>query len=170
MHLIQRLCSLAAAAFFSGIALSQTPANPNSNAPSAFIGMVPVHITLSVANIDVERDWYEKTFGFKVALTYNENPNQSLVRVAIPGFGIDLIQAKSSTRSMPRTPSNQQQGYVHIAFAVSDLNAAFAALKAMNADVTSQPNAKGGIDVVLVRDPEGNEIEFFNRSSEWAGN
>jgi catechol 2,3-dioxygenase-like lactoylglutathione lyase family enzyme len=172
MSFTQRLCSLAAAAaFFSGVALPQSPASPNPDVPPAFSGMTPMHITLSVASIDVERNWYEKALGFKQSRTVNENPNQTLIRVVIPGFGIDLIQAKGSTRSTPRTPSNLQQGYVHMAFTVADINAALAALKAINADVTpGQPDAKGAIDMLLVRDPEGNELELFSRSSIWIGN
>ena len=177
MSFIQRLCSVwvcslaAAAALFFGVALSHAPASPNPDVPSVISGMTPIHITLSVASIDVERHWYEKVFGFKVSRTVNENPNQTLVRVVIPGFGIDLIQAKGSARSMPRTPSNQQQGYVHMAFTVADVNAALAALKAINADVTpGQPDAKGAIDMLLVRDPEGNELEIFDRTSIWIGN
>ena len=96
---------------------------------------------------------------------------QTLVRVAIPGFGIDLIQAKNSSRSMPGTPTNLQQGYVHLAFTVRDINTALAALRSINADVTTgRPDAKGKIDMLLVRDPEGNELELFDQSSIWAGN
>ena len=68
MNPIHKWCIFVVATFLSfGIAQSQTLASPKTDSASVFIGMKPVHITLSVANIEVERIWYAKAFGFKVS-------------------------------------------------------------------------------------------------------
>jgi len=127
-------------------------------------GLVPHHVTISVENFDRVSEWYVRALGFKPAPRSDSNPDFLNQHVSIPGYRIDLIQYKGSTRPSPVNPLYLRQGWIHIAFSVPDLSAAFKELQALNVDVRADnKDAKGVPTRLVVHDPEGNEIELFSR-------
>jgi catechol 2,3-dioxygenase-like lactoylglutathione lyase family enzyme len=137
------------AAFWSPAA-AQSTQNP--------LQLRPDHATASVANIDRAVQWYEEMLGFKV-VNRGERPNgMRFADLAIPGFGIGLVQ--NAATSAP-SASNGRSGWIHIVFSVPDPARAFAALKSRGADVTTRGNpAPAQITTFLLHDSEGNEIEI----------
>ena len=116
-------------------------------------GLKGDHVTISVENLDREVAWFERELGFKPT-AHVEHPDRKSVHVENGNYRIDLMKYNGSKRT-PADPIYLQQGYVHLALSVPDLAAAGAALK------TIDPSATVSATTILVRDPEGNEIEIF---------
>ena len=145
--------------------MTQVSSAQGVDAPAVGLrGLTADHVTLSVANIDRESQWYERVLGFKVAHSFDDNPENLVRQLRIPGYGIDLVQYKGSKRPEPSDPKFLQQGWVHIAFSLADLPAALVDLRAANADVWIGSKDAAGVPTRLnLHDPEGNEIELFKR-------
>ena len=123
----------------------------------------------AIACRDVRRlaGWYCETFGMRV-LTQNDADPPAMVI----GFGetltgggavIELMPAKDPG-SDPATFARFQPGLRHVAFRVSDFEAAHAKLRAAGVAFTTDPGeAVGGGRTVLFRDPEGNELQIVQR-------
>ena len=158
------------AVFIAGVALvlgllvgpgiAQT--NITQNVP--ITGIVMDHVTLSVESLDHESDWYERVMGFKVTKRSSPSADMLTRQLRVPGFRIDLIQYKGSTRPATVVPPYLRQGWVHIAFSVPDLEDALKQLRALEPDVTIGSRDGAGVPTrLVVHDPEGNEIELFGR-------
>jgi catechol-2,3-dioxygenase len=168
--LIQTLPRMLASPWVAGILLcagSLTQAGQAQSAPAAGLsGLAADHVTLSVANMGRESEWYERVLGFKVARSFDDNPENLVRQLRIPGYGIDLVQYKGSKRPAPSDPKFLQQGWVHIAFNVADLPSALVDLQAAKADVWIGSKDATGVPTRLnLHDPEGNEIELFKRKN-----
>jgi len=132
--------------------------------PAPLTGLDPDHATISVENMGTERNWYERVLGFRVSRVFDTNPDFVNVQLSLPGgYRIDLIKFKGSSRPAPVDPRYLEQGWVHIAFSVPDLTAAWKALQDHKTDVAADKDASGVPTRLVVHDPEGNEIELFNR-------
>jgi catechol 2,3-dioxygenase-like lactoylglutathione lyase family enzyme len=155
-----------------GVAFTQQPAADDAQAPPVS-GLVPDHATLSVANIQVEAEWYGRVLGFKPLSKSGESDLMNW-HLVIPGYRIDLIQAKGSKRPaavdpvyrsvngqmVPIDPIDLQQGWVHVVFHVEDVAAAWKQLQALHVDV-KVTKLKDGTPIQLnMLDPEGNAIEI----------
>jgi len=157
-------------------ALGQNTAdNPPSGAKArAALDLQPHHMTISVADLRPERDWYIEKLGFTPApmgpppgskqMPPPPDPNmQGATLLTIPGYRLDLIQYAGSHRATTPSPPYLAQGWVHIAFSVSNLDTAFSFLRAAGTDVKANRDQSGVIQGLLLHDPEGNEIELFSR-------
>lgn len=160
------------------VAVSIVSASPAQTAslgpvaePSVLDHMEPDHATISVQDLDRERDWYMKVFGFKV-LRHMTNPTSEVLMMAIPGYRIDLLRQQGSSRPPVLQPQALRQGWLHIVFSVppSEVEQALAVLKARGTDVkpstlSVQANQehKGAVWLLQLHDPEGNEIEIVAR-------
>jgi catechol 2,3-dioxygenase-like lactoylglutathione lyase family enzyme len=139
----------------------QTPAAPASSGPTsddfpALSAIQGDHVSISVENLDKEIEWYGKVLGFKETNRMTRAPMVN-VNLRNGSFRIDLIKYTGSKRT-PAEPVYLQQGYIHLALSVPDIPAARAALMKLD------PNVKPGNGAVIVlKDPEGNEIEIFAR-------
>lgn len=120
--------------------------------PAALSDIRIGHVTYSVQDLDREAEWYTRVLGFKETKR-NERPNMSSRNLENGHSRIDLIKYTGSKR-IAADPVYLNQGMVHLALTVPDIPTAFAALKALNTDVK-------GKDVLILHDPEGNEIEIF---------
>jgi catechol 2,3-dioxygenase-like lactoylglutathione lyase family enzyme len=164
----EKIASMLAVQFVAGsllwVALAQSSAAQAGNSQAApLTGLAPHHVTISVENLDREADWYVRVLGFKAKPRNGSNPDFLNRHVIITGYRIDLIQYKGSTRPAPVNPLYLRQGWIHIAFSVPDLPAAFKELQALNTDVRADnKDAKGVPTRLVVHDPEGNEIELFS--------
>lgn len=147
------------------ICLSQALAAQSGDTPPAPLsGLIVDHVTISVENLDRESEWYEKVLGFKITQRSETNPDFLARQLRIPGYRIDLIKYKGSTRPAAAHPLYLQQGWIHIAFNIVDLPAALSELRALNTDVTvGTQDPKGVPTRLVVHDPEGNEVEIFTR-------
>ena len=139
--------------------------------PSVLDHMQPDHATISVENLDGERDWYARVFGFKF-LRHMTNPTSEVTMMVIPGYRIDLLKQKGSSRPPVTQPQALRQGFLHIVFNVppQEVEEALKVLKARGTDVkpstlSVQANSEHGSAIWLLQlhDPEGNEIEIVAR-------
>ena len=162
------------------VAVAQEPAVGKAQPPPV-TGLVPDHAGASVANIRVEAAWYERVLGFKLLNKYNErvvgsskepsDPKFLNWHLAIPGYRIDLVQYRGSTRAPPVSPVYLHQGWVHVVFHVQDVAEALKRLQALHVkvDVTylcghnvkqAKPCANGAPIQIYFSDPEGNQLEI----------
>jgi catechol 2,3-dioxygenase-like lactoylglutathione lyase family enzyme len=135
-------------------------------APAAAVPAGPVmglkidHVTFSVADVDAEAAWLTKVFGFTVGHA-GTTPTQVYKDMMLPGFRIDLLQFKGSSRPPVKTPTPLQQGFVHLVFLVPDLKVAQAQIQAMGIEIVPQKDSTLGQVGFHFHDPEGNEFELF---------
>lgn len=123
----------------------------------------------AIACGDVRRlaEWYCETFGMRVVAQNDAEPPAIVI-----GFGetltgggavIELMPAKDPGPD-PATFARFQPGLRHVAFRVTDFDAAYAKLRAAGVAFTTEPGeAVGGGRTVLFRDPEGNELQIVQR-------
>jgi len=147
--------------FFWLVLSTPGAAQAGNTQPAPLTGLVPHHVTISVENLDRVAEWYERVLGFKLTHRSDTNPDFIVANLNIPGYRIDLVKFKGSVRPAPVDPRYLQQGWIHVAFSVPDLPAAFKQLQALNTDVTADKDANGVPTRVILHDPEGNEVEFF---------
>jgi catechol-2,3-dioxygenase len=166
----KKLSRMSAVQFVAGslicwAALAQSSAaQARDTKATALTGLAPQHITISVESLNRESEWYVDVLGFKAEPSSGGNPDFLIQHLTIPGYRIDLIKYKGSTRPAPVNPLYLRQGWIHIAFSVPDLATAFKELQALNTDVKADnKNAKGEPTRLVLHDPEGNEIELFGR-------
>jgi catechol 2,3-dioxygenase-like lactoylglutathione lyase family enzyme len=118
----------------------------------------PRTISLTVANLDREVDWYVKVLGGRETMRHHETPLEELRRVEIAGYRVDLIWHQGSSRP---TPQQYQEGYDHISFQSTDLEADFKWLGAHGIQVEPIRDPKtNAMRRMVFHDPEGNEIRI----------
>jgi catechol-2,3-dioxygenase len=116
------------------------------------------HVLFSVRDLERSKDFYTRILGFKVL---EQDPEHGGVFLSIGGLGntLDLFQSANPDAV---TPSEQQLGVRHTAFAVEtehDLEEAYHALKAAGVvilralDHVSQKS-------IYFNDPDGNLLEI----------
>lgn len=132
----------------------------------------PSHITLSVANIDKEAEWYHDVLGFKEYERVKHGSDFEHCSLEIPGvYRVDLNWQEGSARhTIPgfrqslgsgKGAGNMEQGYTHVVFKTPlSLDAVNRQLLAQHAVVAAAKDSHGAINNILVYDPEGNEIEI----------
>lgn len=139
--------------------------------PPPVAGIVPDHDAFSVANIVRDAAWYERVLGFKVVAKHGSGPDLLNWRLQIPGYSINLVQAKGSKRPPPVEPIYLRQGWIHLVFRVRDVAAALKELQALHVkvsvtylcdhDVHETKHCRNGVPIQLhFDDPEGNQLEI----------
>lgn len=104
--------------------------------------------------------WYQRILGATVAWAGAQVPRAYFLRL-----GEDLIEiGPAPAGSSPsRLPANAP-GLRHIAFSVSDFDAAVAILRAANATFTTEElSAARGARTIFFLDPEGNHLQLIWR-------
>jgi catechol 2,3-dioxygenase-like lactoylglutathione lyase family enzyme len=127
------------------------------------------HVSISVADLDAQVDWYRRALGFgEVIERYElpEPPVRTAVLQAAPGVRIEMIERNGSERTGDyRDPLDmtRSQGYGHWAVDVDDLDAAFTwLLDAGASEVWAPADAVApGARFAYIKDPEGNLIELI---------
>ena len=123
----------------------------------------------AIACFDVKKQiaWYCENLGMRVIATNGQEPPAVVIgygRTTTDGAMIEMMQIKDPG---PRadTFARFQPGIRHVAFRVTDLDAAIARLQELGVVFTmSEPGeAVGGGRTVLFRDPEGNELQIIQR-------
>ena len=132
---------------------------PDANVPPVS-GLAPDHAAISVENIDVVAEWYQRILGFKVFSRFTASPTFSGMHMVIPGYRIDLIKMTGSKRPPKPDPIYMQQGWIHVVFHVDDVAKAWKELQAHHVDVDVNKDDSGTPIQLLLHDPEGNEVEI----------
>jgi glyoxylase I family protein len=122
----------------------------------------------SIACVDLDRlaQWYCDSFGMKVVAR-----SESGRRAVLLGFddGLDagaMLELAAATQpgANPSSFGRAQPGLRHVAIRVSDFDGAYAQLRQLGVEFTTEPHdAMGGGKTVLFRDPEGNELQIVQR-------
>lgn len=136
-------------AAFASTALSAEP-NP--------LKLGPHHATISVADLDKESQWYASVLGFEKSNSF-DSPDSRGCWMVIPGYRIDLIQQKGSSKQDTRV-GPMRQGWLHVVFQTPIIEAALRRLQAAGTDVQAFKDDGGHLQRLILHDPEGNELEL----------
>ncbi|HUO21569.1 MAG TPA: VOC family protein [Caulobacteraceae bacterium] len=141
-------------------AWAQQPSAADSASPPPVTGLVPDHATLSVENLELEAAWYQRVLGFKIYSRSEANPDMRNWHLVIPGYRIDMVKFKGSHRDPDGPSVYSKQGWTHVVFHVPDVAQALKTLQALHVDTQVNRDPKGVPIQILIRDPEGNQIEI----------
>ena len=122
------------------------------------LNLTPHHATISVADLDKESQWYATVLGFEKSNSF-DNPDVRGCWMVIPGYRIDLIQQRGSSR-MDTHIGRLRQGWLHVVFQTSMIEKALKRLQAAGTDVKAFRYDDGHLQRLILHDPEGNEIEL----------
>ncbi|HLK27297.1 MAG TPA: VOC family protein [Puia sp.] len=117
------------------------------------------HIVLTVANLDVSKEFYSKILGD------NEYEDEESVMYFVGNTKLFLVQQQDKTFQSKFNP--QQIGLEHLAFGINDISI----LKNVSDDLTTNNIKHSGIHIdkhsgkekIWLDDPSGIRIEFFIR-------
>ena len=130
------------------------------------------NMALSVADAEASAAWYARHFGFAVARRMRFEPvGADVVFLEREGVRLELLQVATSRRTaaLDAEPSAHlgYLGYKAVVFTVVDLDAFTDALEVNGANVVwaLQALEPDGPRSTLVRDPDGNLINVFERTS-----
>ncbi len=126
------------------------------------LGLFVDHVTIGVADLDKQAEWYERVLGFKASPVVHRSA-YDLRQILIPGFRIDLLEQKGSARASSKPMDNDQQGLIRVAFGSHDPEAAYQRLVAQGVNAEVSRNQQDQITSVHFNDPEGNGVEIARR-------
>jgi lactoylglutathione lyase len=129
------------------------------------------HVGLAVADLAAATSWFCDVFGLAPELTLRvETIDLSIEMLIHPvhGYRLELLHRPGSgTDGKPATPGEAalRQGYGHIAFDVTDLDAAYdrAVARGARPVMPPGPSPERGVRMAFIADPEGNLIELLHR-------
>src|SRR5580704_1957282 len=132
------------------------------------------HVGLTVADLAAEALWFCDVFGLVPELALRVEPLDLSIEMLIhPGFGyrVELLHRPGSVAGgKPDTPAEAalRDGYGHVAFDVTDLEAAYdrAVVRGARPVMPPCPSPEPGVRMAFVADPEGNLVELLHRSAE----
>jgi catechol 2,3-dioxygenase-like lactoylglutathione lyase family enzyme len=125
----------------------------------------PRSITMVVADLDKEVNWYVDVLGFHEFGSSNATPNDPVRvrRVKIDGYQIHIVCFKGTA---PRVPAESFSygtllGWNHVSFGTPNLDEAYKWLTTHNVVVDAdRDKATNAISGLKFHDPEGNEIHM----------
>lgn len=127
----------------------------------------PLHVGVSVADMDASIAWYREMLGFALLRREQAPPLKSEIAFLRNGdFEIELFRHEE-TRPLPgerRAPNTDiaTQGTKHICFAAADFEGTVRALREKDADFALEPILMGEDRVCFIRDPSGVLIELMS--------
>jgi len=144
------------------------------------IGFRLDHAGLAVADLAAARAWYCEVFGLKPELTLRVEVLELDIEMLIhpehgyrlellhrPGSAAGSAAASAAGSAKPAHPGEAalREGYGHIAFDVTDLDAAFefAVARGARPVMPPGPSPERGVRMAWVADPEGNLVELMHR-------
>lgn len=133
---------------------------------SSEILLKPLHVGISVPDMDASIAWYRQMLGFR--LISDKYFAQLPARIAFlesGGFSIELFEVPGAA-PLPddrRTPNLdiRTHGTKHVAYAVEDLPGLMDALKSKGVDVAMDVFPMEGDLVAFIRDNTGNLLELI---------
>jgi len=136
------------------------------------IGFRLDHAGLAVAGLAAARAWYCEVFGLEPELTLRVDALDLDIEMLIHpehGYRLELLHrpdtAAGSAKPAHPGEASLREGYGHIAFDVTDLDAAFefAVARGARPVVPPGPSPEHGVRMAWVADPEGNLVELMHR-------
>lgn len=132
--------------------------------------MKPLHVGISVRNIQESIEWYRSVLGFELLWCRDFEDLKSQIAFLKQGdFEIELFehhnsQAIPKERLMPKEDI-QTQGTKHVAFSTDDINTLFDSFKTKGVDIVFGPVESPPKDAMFgfIRDPSGVLIEFIQK-------
>jgi catechol 2,3-dioxygenase-like lactoylglutathione lyase family enzyme len=128
------------------------------HAESNPLKLTPHHATISVADLDKESQWYASVLGFEKSNPF-DSPDARGCWMVIPGYRVDLIQHKGSSRKDTQI-GVLRQGWLHVVFRTPMIEEALKRLEAAGADVKAFKSDDEHLQRLILHDPEGNEVEL----------
>jgi len=139
------------------------------NAPVARLD----HAGLAVADLAAAAAWFRDVFGLVSELTLRVDAIDLDIEMLIHpehGYRLELLHRPGTAdreHGKPATPAEAAllAGYGHVAFDVTDLDAAYqrATGKGARPVMPPCPSPEPGVRMAFVADPEGNLIELLHR-------
>lgn len=128
----------------------------------------PLHVGISVPDIDASIAWYEQMLGFRlVSDKYFDQLPARIAFLELGGFSIELFQVPGAAplpddRRVPNLDI-QTHGTKHVAYAVEDLRGLMSELKSKGVDVAMDVFPMEGDLVAFIRDNAGNLLELIQQ-------
>ena len=140
-------------------------------ADQAAIGFRLDHAGLAVAGLAAARSWFCDVFGLEPELTLRVDALDLSIEMLIHpvhGYRLELLHRPGSAGDgKPASPGEAalREGYGHVAFDVTDLDAAYdrAVVRGAKPVLPPGPSPEPGVRMAWVADPEGNLIELLHR-------
>jgi lactoylglutathione lyase len=130
------------------------------------------HVGLNVADLDAAESWYAEAFAFRrqLAIRLDAIALDIVMLVNEHGQRLELLSRQGSSpglRAANPAEAVLTQGYGHIAFDVSGVDAAYQRLLTLGARsvMPPQPSPERNVRMAFVLDPEGNLVELLDRSA-----
>ena len=120
--------------------------------------LIPHHATISVADLDKESQWYASVLAFEKSNCF-DSPDSKGCWMVIPGYRVDLIQQKGSSRKDTQI-GPLRQGWLHVVFQTPMIEEALKRLQALGTDVKAFKSDDGHLQRLILHDPEDNEVEL----------
>lgn len=134
------------------------------------------HAGVSVASMAVSEPFYRQVLGFdhvEDRFEFSDHGLKGVVLVNDQGARVELFERAGSEPTGPhhQIESTRRQGWFQYALAVPDIHQTFEAVVAAGAKPSLAPTtAPDGISLVaFVLDPDGNLVEFLQRSTSVEG-
>lgn len=143
---------MAAASGMVALGSTALRADPNP------LKLAPHHATISVADLDKESKWYASVLGFEKSNPF-DSPDLKGCWMVIPGYRVDLIQHKGSSRKDTQS-GVLRQGWLHVVFQTPMIDEALKRLQAAGVDVETFKSDDDHLQRLVFHDPEGNEVEL----------
>jgi lactoylglutathione lyase len=127
------------------------------------------HAGLTVRDLDAAQNWYRAAFGFETAMAFDLPGGVRGAMLRTPGgAGVELFEVDEAAEGLAWADppaALRRRGFGHVAFEVSDLDAAFAgAVDAGGAPVWDpRQSPEPGRRMAFVHDPDGNLVELIGR-------
>ncbi|MCW2867228.1 MAG: Glyoxalase-like domain protein [Marmoricola sp.] len=130
------------------------------------------HVGLNVADLDAAERWYAEAFGYERDLVARLAALQlDIVMLVHPVAGdrLELLHRPGSRPGLrAATPPEAvlTEGFGHVAFDVTGVDATFERLVGLGARpvMEPRPSPEPGVRMAFVADPEGNLVELLDRS------
>jgi catechol 2,3-dioxygenase-like lactoylglutathione lyase family enzyme len=137
--------------------------------PDIDLGLDVHHTSLSVADLDSQRAWYQGALGLHEVIEefqLDEPPVRTVVLQSSSGVRLELIERAGASRNRVYADpldAASTLGFGHWAVSVRDLDTAFATIVAAGGIGVWPPAdaVQPGARFAYVKDPEGNLIELI---------
>ena len=120
------------------------------------------HIALNCTDIKKQENFYTTYFGFRRARVFNKGESNEFIMLRLGSTCIELFK---SNNSKPDVMGGEQQiGFKHLAFEVSDIEEIVQALHQggiKTDEIVDCSSVVEGLRVCFFRDPDGNILELM---------
>ena len=128
------------------------------------------HVGLNVADLGAAEAWYVAVFGFErqLAVRIDAIDLDSVMLIDSSGQRLELLSRPGSSpglRAANPAEAILTEGFGHIAFDVSGVDATYERLVELGARAVMppQPSPERNVRMAFVADPEGNLVELLDR-------